>query len=147
MGVLAIGMSFASPLALFGVLLHVIAHAAAKGTAFMGAGVVVRKFRTKELSAVRGGLSVLPWSGPLLLAAVLALSASPPFAIFRSEFAILAGGFAGGGNAAAAVTIALVTVAFVGLTLASVRPLFGPAPARRRAPIARCTTRGSRVGG
>jgi len=128
MGVLAIGMSFASPLALFGVLLHVIAHAAAKSTAFMGAGVIVRKFRTKELAAIRGGLTLLPWSGPLLLAAVLALSASPPFAIFRSEFAILAGGFADGGNAAAAVTVALVTVAFVGLTLASVRSLFGEPP-------------------
>jgi hydrogenase-4 component F len=128
MGVLAIGMSFASPLAAFGVLLHVIAHAAAKGNAFMGAGVVVRKFRSKELAGIRGGLTVLPWSGPLLLASVLALSGSPPFGIFRSEFAILAGGFADGGNAAAAVTVALVTVAFVGLTLASVRSLFGAAP-------------------
>jgi hydrogenase-4 component F len=128
MGVLAIGMSFASPLALFGVLLHVLAHAAAKSNAFMGAGVIVRKFRTKELAAVRGGLTLLPWSGPLLLASVLALSASPPFGLFRSEFSIIAGGFADGGNVAAAITVTLVTVAFVGLTLASVRSLFGAAP-------------------
>jgi hydrogenase-4 component F len=128
MGVLAIGMSFASPLALFGVLLHVIAHAAAKGNAFMGAGVMVRKYRTKQLASLRGGLSVLPWTGPLLLASVLALSASPPFGIFRSEFAIVAGGFAGGGNVAAAVMVALVTVAFVGLTLASTRILFATPP-------------------
>ncbi len=128
MGVLAIGMSFASPLALFGVLLHVIAHAAAKGNAFMGAGVMVRKYRTKQLTSLRGGLSLLPWTGPLLLASVLALSASPPFGIFRSEFAIVAGGFAGGGSAAAAVMVALVTVAFVGLTLASTRILFAAPP-------------------
>lgn len=132
MGILAIGISFASRLAAFGVLLHVIVHAAAKGNAFMGAGVVVRKFRTKELAAVRGGLTLLPWSGPLLLASVLALSASPPFGIFRSEFAIVAGGLASGGNAAAAVLVALVTVAFVGLTWASTRSLFEPAP--RHAP-------------
>jgi hydrogenase-4 component F len=128
MGVLAIGLSFASPLALFGVLLHVIAHAAAKGNAFMGAGVVVRKFGTKQLASLSGGLSLLPWTGPLLLASVLALSASPPFGIFRSEFAIVAGGFAGGGNAAAAVLVALVTVAFVGLTLASTRIMFATPP-------------------
>lgn len=128
MGVLAIGMSFASPLALFGVLLHVVAHAAAKGNAFMGAGVMVRKCGTKQLASLRGGLSLLPWTGPLLLASVLALSASPPFGIFRSEFAIVAGGFADGGNAAAAVMVALVTVAFVGLTLASTRILFAAPP-------------------
>lgn len=128
MGVLAIGMSFASPLALFGVLLHVLAHAAAKGNAFMAAGVVVRKFGTKTLADVRGGLSLLPWTGPLLLMSVLALSAAPPFGIFRSEFAIVVGGFADGGNAAAAVTVALVTVAFVGLTLATTRILYAAPP-------------------
>ncbi|HWC35511.1 MAG TPA: proton-conducting transporter membrane subunit [Mycobacteriales bacterium] len=128
MGVLAIGMSFASPLALFGVLLHVIAHAAAKGNAFMGAGVMVRKYGGKRLADYHGGLSLLPWTGPLLLASVLALSASPPSAMFRSEFSIVAGGFADGGNAAAAVLVALVTVAFVGLTLASTRVLFGAPP-------------------
>ena len=39
MGILAIGVSFGAPVALAGVLLHVLAHAAAKGNAFMGAGV------------------------------------------------------------------------------------------------------------
>jgi hydrogenase-4 component F len=128
MGILAIGMSFASPLAVFGVLLHVLTHAAAKGSAFMGAGVFVRKYRTKELGQIRGGLTLLPWSGPLLLASVLALSASPPFGIFRSEFAIVAGGFADGGNAAAAMLVALVTVAFVGLAWAATRSLLQPGP-------------------
>ena len=67
MGILAIGVSFGAPIALAGVLLHVLAHAAAKGNAFMGAGVLVRKFGTKQIAAIRGGLDVLPWSGPLFL--------------------------------------------------------------------------------
>ncbi len=127
MGILAIAASFSSQLAAVGMLLHVIVHALAKSNAFMGAGVIVRKFRTKELNDVRGGLTLLPWSGPLLLASVLALSASPPFGIFRSEFAIVAGGFADGGDWAAALLVALVTVAFVGLTWAATRSLFEPA--------------------
>ena len=49
MGILAIGVSFGAPAALAGVLLHVLAHAAAKGNAFMGAGVLVRKFGTKRI--------------------------------------------------------------------------------------------------
>ncbi|MHB2023813.1 MAG: proton-conducting transporter transmembrane domain-containing protein [Mycobacteriales bacterium] len=128
MGVLAIAASFSSRLAAFGMLLHVIVHAAAKGNAFFGAGVMVRKFRTKDLAGIRGALTLLPWSGPLLGISVLALSAAPPFGIFRSEFAIVVGGFQAGGNWAAALLVALVTVAFVGLTWAATRSLFEPPP-------------------
>ena len=49
MGILATGVSFGAPVALAGVLLHVLAHAAAKGNAFMGAGVLRAKFGTKRL--------------------------------------------------------------------------------------------------
>lgn len=126
MGILAIGMSFGAPIALSGVLLHVLAHAAAKGNAFMGAGVLVRKFGTKELARMADGLGVLPWSGPLFLIAVLALSAMPPFGLFRSEFQIIAGGFAHPRNIAAAALVCLVTLAFLGLTLATTRILFRP---------------------
>ena len=116
MGILAIGLSFGAPIALTGVLLHVLAHAAAKGNAFMGAGVLVRKFGSKQISAIRGGLDLLPWSGPLFLLSVLALSAMPPFGIFRNEFHIVAGGFATSGDTATAILIIAVTLAFLGLS-------------------------------
>ena len=131
MGILAIGVSFGAPVALAGVLLHVLAHAAAKSNAFMGAGVLVRKFGSKQISSVTGGLDVLPWSGPLFLAAIMALSAMPPFGIFRSEFEIVTGGLAASHNAAAAILVVLVTVAFFGLSLAANRMLLTP----RRDPV------------
>jgi hydrogenase-4 component F len=126
MGILAIGVSFGAPIALSGVLLHVLAHAAAKANAFMGAGVLVRKFGTKELGHMAAGIGLLPWSGPLLLTAVLALSAMPPFGLFRSEFQIVSGGFADTRNATAAALVCLVTLAFLGLSLATTRILFRP---------------------
>ena len=140
MGILAIGVSFGGPIALAGVLLHVLAHAAAKGNAFMGAGVLVHKFGTKRLAAIRGGLDVLPWSGPLFLLAILALGAMPPFGIFRSEFEIVEGGFASASTVTAAILIIGVTVAFFGLAATvtqillvprtpPVRPPAVPAPA------------------
>jgi len=131
MGILAIGVSFGAPVALAGVLLHVLAHAAAKGNAFMGAGVFTVKFGTKQISALRGGLDVLPWSGPLFLLAVLALSAMPPSGIFRSEFQIVYGGLGSGNYAAAAVLVVLITVVFFGLTASATRMLFTPAPVQR----------------
>ena len=128
MGILAIGVSFGAPAALAGVLLHVLAHAAAKGSAFMGAGVFTVKYRTKQMAAMRDGLRLLPWSGPLFLLSVLALSAFPPFGIFRSEFEIVAGGLGSGNYAAAAVLVVLVTVAFCGLATAVTGVLLRPAP-------------------
>jgi hydrogenase-4 component F len=126
MGILAIGVSFGAPVALAGVLLHVLAHAAAKGNAFMGAGVLVRKFGTKQITSVTGGIDLLPWSGPLFLIAILALCALPPFGIFRSEFEIVAGGLSAAHDAVAAVFVVLVTVAFLGLSLAANRMLLSP---------------------
>jgi hydrogenase-4 component F len=126
MGILAIGVSFGAPLALAGVLLHVLAHAAAKGSAFMGAGVFTVKYRTKQMNTMCDGMRLLPWSGPLFLLAILALSAFPPFGIFRSEFQIVAGGLGSGNYAAAAVLVVLVTAAFFGLATSAIRMLLAP---------------------
>jgi hydrogenase-4 component F len=121
-------VSFGAPVALAGVLLHVLAHAAAKGNAFMGAGVFTVKYGTKRIAAMRDGLRLLPWSGPLFLLAIFALSALPPFGIFRSEFEIIAGGLSGGSDAAAAVLVILVTIAFLGLATSVTGVLLTPAP-------------------
>ncbi len=128
MGILAIGLSFGAPLALAGMLLHVLAHAAAKSSAFMSAGVFVHKFASKDLDRMRGAMNVLPWSAPLFLLAVFSLGALPPFGIFRSEFEIVAGGISSARSLPAVALVILVTVAFFGLTLTTTRILFTPAP-------------------
>ena len=128
MGILAIGVSFGAPIALAGVLLHVLAHAAAKGNAFMGAGVLVRKYQTKQVvRRSTAALTCCRGAGRCCWLAVLALAAMPPFGIFRSEFQIVAGGFAASKNAAAAVLIVAVTLAFLGLSLSANRMLVSPA--------------------
>jgi hydrogenase-4 component F len=127
MGILAVGVSFGAPVALAGVLLHVLAHAAAKGNAFMGAGVFTVKYGTKDIAGLRDGLRLLPWSGPLFLLSIFGLSALPPSGIFRSEFQIVAGGLASGSYAAAAVLVVLVTVVFFGLAGSATTMLLAPA--------------------
>jgi hydrogenase-4 component F len=128
MGILAIGVSFGGPVALAGVFLHVLAHAVAKGNAFMGAGVFTVKYGTKQISVMRDGLRLLPWTGPAFLLAIFALCAVPPFGIFRSEFEIVAGGLDSGSNAAAAVLVILVTIAFFGLATSLTGMLLSPGP-------------------
>ncbi len=128
MGVLAIGMSFSAPIAVVGVLLHVLAHAAAKGTAFFGAGSLVQKFGTKDMGRIKGAVSVLPVSGPLLLLAVLGLCAMPPFGIFRSEFLIVSGGLSDPRDAIAAVLVVGVTLGMLGISWFAGQTMLTPAP-------------------
>lgn len=128
MGILAIGMSFGAAIAVVGVLLQVLAHAAAKGTAFFGVGSVVRKFGTKDMTKVRGGVGALPWSGPMLVLAVLALSAMPPFGIFRSEFDIVRGGLSEPSDVMVAIFVILVVLAFFGLSWFTTETMLSPDP-------------------
>ncbi len=128
MGILCIGVSLGAPIAAAGVLLHVLAHAAAKGNAFFGAGVLVRVFQTKDIGRIRAAQDRLPWTAPLFLAAVLALSAMPPFGLFRSEFQIVAGGLSSAQYVPTVALVSLVTLAFLGLVIASTRMMFAPRP-------------------
>ena len=126
LGIIAIGASFGVPIALAGVMLHVVSHGLAKGTAFFGAGSFKTKFGTKDIGRITGGISALPWSGPLLLAAVAALSALPPFAIFRSEFMIVYGGMQSGGGIGVVMLLVLVTLAFAGLSWHTIKMVMSP---------------------
>jgi hydrogenase-4 component F len=146
MGILAIGTSFGVPLAFAGVLLHVLAHAAAKGTAFFGAGSVLRKFGTKDMDVLRGGVGALPWSGSMLVAAVLALSAMPPFGLFRSEFMIVAGGLSDPRYGVAAALVVLATLAFLGLAWSTTRTMLSAGPADRAATDRAATDRAATTG-
>ncbi|MDH2903476.1 MAG: proton-conducting transporter membrane subunit [Actinomycetota bacterium] len=131
MGIMAIGMSFGATIAVVGVLLQVLAHAAAKGTAFFGVGSVVRKFGTKEMARIRGGVGTLPWSGPMLVMAVLALSAMPPFGIFRSEFDIVYGGLTEPRDVAVAIFVVLVVLSFFGLSWFTTETMLSENPSDR----------------
>ena len=128
MGILAIGMSFAAPIAIIGVLLHVLSHAAAKSTAFFGVGSFSRKLGTRDVRRISGGIGALPFSGPMLVLAVLALCALPPGGLFRSEFLIVSGGLSDPADAVVAVLVVLVTLATLGLTYFGSVTMLGPTP-------------------
>ena len=115
MGVIALGVGFGKPLAVAGALLHVLTHASAKGLAFLGSGSLLRRYDTKEVNDVAGAASVLPYSGPMFFAAILALCGLPLSGVFRSEFQIISGGLASSNYAGVAILLVFVNVAFFGL--------------------------------
>ncbi|MEW6427193.1 MAG: proton-conducting transporter membrane subunit [Thermodesulfobacteriota bacterium] len=129
MGILAIGIAVGG-LATYGAMLHVINNALTKGALFMSAGNIHRYFGSKRMCETQGAISVLPWSASLFLVGFLAITGSPPFGPFISEFTILRGIFAGGHSWVGLACIVLLAIIFIGmsgtvLTVALGRPMEG----------------------
>lgn len=87
-GILAVGAGL-SQAGLSGSLLHAINHSLVKAMLFMVAGNILAASRTKAIADVRGMLRVVPVSAALWIAGFLAITGSPPFGTFLSEFLIL----------------------------------------------------------
>jgi hydrogenase-4 component F len=126
MGVIALGIGFGVRIAVAGALLHVLNHAAAKGLAFFGSGSLLRRYDTKEIDGIRGAAHALPLSGPMFLAAALALGGLPVAGIFRSELQIVAGGFSKPEYVWVALLLVLVNVAFFGVVWSAGRMVLTP---------------------
>jgi hydrogenase-4 component F len=114
MGILALGLGLGAP-ALFGTLLHVMTNSTTKGVLFLSAGNIHRAYESKNIDQVRGAMRRLPLSGSLFLAGFLAITGSPPFGPFLSEFAILNGAFDAGRFVVAGFFLLLLLVVFVGM--------------------------------
>jgi hydrogenase-4 component F len=125
MGIIALGIGFGAPLAVAGALLHVITHASAKGLAFFGTGSLLRGYGTKEVDGVSDAGRAMPWTGPMFLAAALALCGLPLSGVFRSEFQIVLGGFAHAQYVGVTLLIVFVNLAFSGIVWHSGRMVLG----------------------
>jgi hydrogenase-4 component F len=114
MGILVLGAGIGG-LALFGALLHLLANALTKGVLFLSTGNIHRAFGSKSTDVVQGALGRVPRSATLFLCGFLAITGSPPFLPFVSEFTILRGAFANGHPVAAALFLALLMAVFLGM--------------------------------
>ncbi|MBU0675619.1 MAG: hydrogenase [Proteobacteria bacterium] len=124
MGILAIGVGIGG-IATFGAMLHMMNNALTKGVLFLSAGNIHRRFNSKVASEVRGAVSVVPLSACLFLAGFLAITGSPPFGLFISEFTILQGIFATGHYAAGAYFLTMLAVIFIGMATTILTVVFG----------------------
>lgn len=116
MGILAIGIGFASPLATAGVVLHLAGHALAKPLGFYAAIPVLREDPRLAIRAPRDLGARAPVAGGALALSLLALSGLPPSPLFFSELLILLGGLAAGQTAVVAIATVLLALGFLGLT-------------------------------
>jgi len=128
MGILAIGLGIGGP-ALFGTLLHVVTNGLTKGVLFLSAGNIHRAYASKSTDQVGGAIRRLPISGAMFLAGFLAITGSPPFGPFISEFSILSGAFDAGRFATGGFLLLLLLVVFIGMGSTVLQVVQGRAPA------------------
>ncbi len=114
MGILVLGIGVGGAAAT-GAFFHLITNGLSKGVLFLAAGNIHRAFGSKRTEVVTGAARVLPFSGPVFLAAFLAITGSPPFAPFFSEFAILSGAVREGAWFPAAAFLLCLSIIFIGM--------------------------------
>ncbi|MCL4421846.1 MAG: hypothetical protein M1115_01530 [Actinobacteria bacterium] len=125
MGVLAIGIGIGTPLALAGVVVHLIAHALAKSLGFYSATPL---FRTQPRAArlpARGVALSSPGLAAVMGISLGTLSGLPPSPLFFSEVFILAAAFLAGDLWLGGLATVLLALGFLGILHALIEGLMG----------------------
>ncbi len=91
MGLILFGVMVAH-MGLAGALFHVINHAICKGLLFLGAGALVYRLGTRDMTKMGGLFRRMPFTAISMILAALSLSATPPLSAFVSELMIVGGG-------------------------------------------------------
>jgi hydrogenase-4 component F len=114
MGILVLGIGIGG-LAVYGALLHLINNGLTKGVLFLSAGNIHRAYGSKLTDDVCGALQRVPLSGSLFLAGFLAITGSPPFGPFVSEFTIVNAALGSGQFLAGGLFLVLLGIVFLGM--------------------------------
>lgn len=114
MGILALGVGLGG-IGFFGSLLHAVNHSLTKGCLFLIAGNILGMYQSKNVKQVNGLLRTLPLSGVVWLAGFFAITGTPPFGLFISEFTILKAALDAGQVAVAVTYLCLLAVIFIGM--------------------------------
>lgn len=125
MGILAIGVSVGG-LATYGAMFHVLNNALTKSSLFLSAGNIHRYYGSKNRCEILGSLRTLPFSAGSLLIGFLAITGSPPFGPFLSEYSVLRGIFNGGHFLLGAAFIVLLAIIFIGMASTVLPVTLGP---------------------
>ncbi len=114
MGILVLGVGIGGA-GVYGALLHLVNNAIPKGVLFLSAGNIHRAYGSKSIDDVRGALRRLPFSGALFLAGFFAVTGSPPFAPFLSEFTIVRAAMTSGHAVVGGLFLVMLAIVFIGM--------------------------------
>lgn len=128
-GIMILGLGFGGPLGVLGMLLHMTFHSVTKPLLFFCAGNIQQHLGTDLFKKAKGGLiHAMPISASLFLMTTLAVTGSPPFSMFQSEFTILRAAFESGHVWVAVLFVAFLVAIFAGFLVHIAKLVLGPDP-------------------
>ena len=114
MGLLVLGLGFGG-IGAYGTVLHVLNNGLSKGWMFLVAGNIVMATGSSAAADNQGLIRRMPVSGALLVLGLFAVTGSPPFGLFLSEFTLLRAAIGTGHPWIAATMLLLLAVIFIGM--------------------------------
>ncbi|HEU4997271.1 MAG TPA: proton-conducting transporter membrane subunit [Gemmatimonadaceae bacterium] len=126
MGLLVLGLGVGG-IGTYGSVLHVLNNGIAKGMLFLVVGNLVLATGSSIATDMGGMLKLRPWSAGLLLFGLFAVTGSPPFGLFVSEFSIVSGAIRQHHWWVAAAILVLLAIIFVGIAAMVLGIVFGKA--------------------
>src|SRR6266700_875536 len=128
-GIMVLALGFGGPLGVLGMLLHMTFHSVTKPLLFFCAGNVQQHLNTELFQKAKGGLiHSMPLTGAAFLMVALAVTGSPPFSFFQSEFTVLRAGFSGGYSVLTVFFIAFLVLIFSGFLVHIANLVLGEDP-------------------
>jgi hydrogenase-4 component F len=135
-GIMVLALGLGGPLGILGMLLHMTFHSITKPLLFFCAGNVQQHLKTDLFRRAKSGLiHSMPLTGAVFLMTTLAVTGSPPFSFFQSEFTILRAAFSRGHLVLPMLFIAFLLAIFSGFLVHISGLVLGPDPGIPRAPI------------
>jgi len=125
MGLLVLGLGLGGTGA-YGAVLHALNNGLAKAMIFLAVGNVVLVTGTSASGEIRGLLRRVPASGILLVVGLFAVTGSPPFGMFISEFTIIGAAIGEHHPWIAAVLVGLLAIIFVGIAQTILEMVYAP---------------------
>jgi hydrogenase-4 component F len=125
MGIIVLGVGIGGPVGIYGALLHVLSNTFAKPLMFFASGKIQARFGSTNIANVNGVLSIMPLLGTLTFIGALALSGTPPFNIFLSEFTVLKAAVDKGMWLVVGIFLFFIALVFYGVLSAFGKMLFG----------------------
>lgn len=134
-GILAVGIGLGGT-GIYGSLFHAVNHSLVKTALFLTGGSIVAAFHTRKIGEISGLFRYWPATGLAWITGFLAITGSPPFGTFLSEFTILKTALGQGRWFVSAAYLLFLTMAFVGMLKPFLQMTFGTSGRpRTREPI------------
>ena len=125
MGLISFAFGLGGPVGMFAGLLHTITHSLAKALLFCASGNILLKYRSRDITYVRGLWKTMPFTAVLFAGGALALGGVPPFGMFVSEFAIIVAAISAAKPWLAILCLIFLTIALAGLTTMLLKTVLG----------------------